>query len=173
MYLRFFKTKTHCAPFILLQALYRTHSKKNLPNDLITFQSNTGSMGELLSGYPDPAYLRKGPRVTGAAQSNYIKNRGTFNNILDQNANRNDRPETHVPKVYYEGRDNREQGNGTVGNLFNYYGALPQSARQVPRVKAEATYNYEHGRGSAMGKALTMVPQSSRPGSATFFGMKP
>lgn len=130
-------------------------------------------MAELMGGYPDPSSFRKGPRISNYAQSNYIKNRGTFNDILDHDANKNDRPQSHAPKVFYEGKYNRDHGYGTVGNLFSHYGALPQSARQVPRVKSDAVNNYTHGRGSAMGKTLTMIPQSSRPGSATFFDMKP
>jgi len=31
MYIRFCKTKPHCTLFILLQALYNSHSKKILP----------------------------------------------------------------------------------------------------------------------------------------------
>lgn len=129
-------------------------------------------MGALLTGYPDPSTVHKGPRITQSAKTNYVKNRGTFNDILDQNNNR-DKPAEHVPKVYYEGRDNRATGNGSVGNLFTHYGHMPQSARPVPRVKWEAASNYQNGRGSNASKTITYVPQSSRPSSATFFDMKP
>jgi hypothetical protein len=54
MYIRFLKLNPHCAFFILLQALYRTHSKKNLPYVLyliffyirraITTQTNPNSV---------------------------------------------------------------------------------------------------------------------------------
>ncbi len=129
-------------------------------------------MNTILTGYPDPAGDHKGPRITHSAHSNYIKNRGTFNDILQQDSN-HDSPPVHMPKVYYEGRQNRETGNGSVGRLFTGYGYLPQSARPVPRVKYEAESNYQQGRGTNASKTLSFVPQSSRPSSATFFDMKP
>ncbi len=129
-------------------------------------------MNTLLTGYPDPAADHKGPRITQSAHSNYIKNRGTFNDILHQDSN-HDSAAVNVPKVYYEGKQNRETGNGSVAKLFTGYGYLPQSARPVPRVKQEAVNNYHHGRGMGASKTLTFVPQSSRPSSATFFDMKP
>lgn len=129
-------------------------------------------MNHLLTGYPDPSCDKKGPRISSSGQSNYIKNRGTFSSIIDQNNNHDQAP-VHVPKVYYEGRNNRAHGNGSVGSLFSHYGHLPQSARPVPRVKWEASNNYQQNRGSSASKTLSMVPQSARPSSATFFDMKP
>ena len=137
-----------------------------------SYIKNRGCMNELLGGYLNPAIDKKGPRITNSAHGNYIKNRGTFNTILHQNENKQT-AEIHNPKVYYEGKDNRINGHGSVGNLMTNYGYLPQSARPVPRIKFEGANILANNRGTNASKTLTMMPASSRPSSATFFDMKP
>ena len=130
-------------------------------------------MKEILTGYCDnPALPRKGPRITKAAFDNFEKNKGSFNTILNHENNSEEVAEKKVPKVHYEGVDNREQGFGTVANLYSEYGHHPVPDKPVPRVKFEGTNILMNNRGSQLEKTLKMVPPSSRPSSSVFFDMR-
>ncbi|RNA05661.1 hypothetical protein BpHYR1_015464 [Brachionus plicatilis] len=129
-------------------------------------------MKEVLTGFCESQpIIKKGPRIKKEAQENYMKNKGSFNFILNEYG-KGGSNECTKPRVYYEGKYNNEKGRGSVGNLFTNYGNLPLSARPVPRVKFEAENILDHNRGSGVNKTLHMVPESSRPKSTTFFNFK-
>lgn len=127
-------------------------------------------MNELLSGYcENPVLPRKGPRIKREAEENFLKNKGTFNTILDHTGADKEEPKRPPPKVHYEGMQNREVGAGSVGNLLSNYGYHPASARPVPRVKFNGADNLINNSGSGASKTLQMIPLTSRPSSAQFF----
>jgi hypothetical protein len=127
-------------------------------------------MDDLLTGYCNPPQLRKGPRISREAESNFIKNRGSVNNICFEDYGRNIKPELVNPRVTREGFSNCDQSRqGSVGSLFSNYGTMPLSAKPAPRIKFEGVHIQNDHRGSGVGKTLSSVPLSNRPSSATFF----
>lgn len=129
-------------------------------------------MKEVLTGYcENQPIIKKGPRIKKEAQENYVKNKGSFNYILNEYG-KNPLDECTKPRVYYEGKNYNEKGRGSVGNLLANYGNHPISARPIPRVKFEAGEILDHNKGTGVYKVLHMVPETSRPKSCTFFNFK-
>ena len=127
-----------------------------------------GSMKESMGGYCDPPLEHKGPRVRKEAQANFLKNKGTFDNIIANYGQ--DVPKEHFyPRVNFEGRSNNDKGRGTMGSLLGNYGNHPLSAKPVSRVKYEGNEILSKNRGAGVGKTLLSMPPSSRPSSSQFF----
>jgi len=125
-------------------------------------------MKEILTGYCDPPIQKKGPRVKKEAYDNFLKNKGTFNNII-AGYGKDINPETHNPRNFHEGKSYNQKAHGSVGNLFANYGNYPISARPVSRVKFEGTEILENSRGTGVDKIFKMVPLTQRPSSTQFF----
>ena len=125
-------------------------------------------MQDLLTGYCDPAIAKKGPRISKEGEANFLKNKGTFNKILNDYG-RDVTKESFNPRVQFEGRENRDKNRGTMGSLFTNYGYHPQSPKPIPRVKFDGQSNLEKNSGLGLDKTLKMVPPSSRPSSTDFF----
>ena len=125
-------------------------------------------MKDILGGYCDPPIERKGPRIKQEAYDNFLKNKGTFNHILNDYGKGIDNAQIN-PRVFYEGRANNLKGQGSMGSLLGNYGRHPVSARPLSRVKFEGADILQNNRGSGVDKTLKMVPPSSRPSSSQFF----
>ena len=127
-------------------------------------------MNEILGGYWEhPPVIRKGPRITKEAYSNFVKNKGSVSNVCFKEYGTQTNDKVAGPKVQYEGMDNLLKNQGTLGPLMNNYGYHPLSARPVPRVKFDGVDNMDKNRGSEFEKTLKQVPPSSRPSSSQFF----
>lgn len=134
-----------------------------------TYIQSQGSMALNLGGYVEnEASAHKGPRVKQEGQENFFKNRGTLSFNPHEN-NHGEYTPPQIARVKFEGNDNRALSQGSMGQLFGKYGRLPLDEKPVPRVKYEANEYRANGNGSSMGKAMSMVPPSSRPSSTTFF----